>query len=95
MIKSKRFVSIAIFDMSEINEQYVCIKFRFKLDKNVTVMYKMIKTAFRDDFSIRSKTFGRFKRFNDGQQLNEDYPCSGRPSTFRNYDVVLIICQKV
>lgn len=55
----------------------------------------MIKTAFRDDFSIRSKTFGRFKRFNDGQQLNEDYPCSGRPSTFRNYDVVLIICQKV
>lgn len=52
-------------------------------------MYKMMKTAFRNDSLSRSKTFNQFKK------LSEDDPHSERPSVFRDDDAMEEICKNV
>lgn len=86
VVRSSQFVSCAVFDMSEINEQQrVCIKFCFKLGgKNATETYEMIKTALGDNSLSRSVIFEWCKSFKDGRQSTENDPRSGRPSTSRN-----------
>jgi len=80
MVKSSQFISFTVFDMSEINKQFVCIEFCFKRDKNATKTYSMIKTTFKDDSLNRSISFECFKRFNDSRQLTKDDPrFSSRP----------------
>ncbi|KAL4120451.1 hypothetical protein QTP88_013142 [Uroleucon formosanum] len=91
----RQFVPCAVFDMSEINEQRVSIKFCLKLGKNETETYTMIKTAFGEYSLSRSVTFEWYKRFKDGRQSTDDDPRSGRPSTSRNDDVVKKIKEKV
>lgn len=72
VVKSRQFISFAVFDLSEINER-LCIKFCFKLGTNATETYAMIKTAFGDDPLSRFVTFEWFKRFKDGQQSRNEF----------------------
>lgn len=53
MVKSSQFLLFGVFNMSEVNEQRVYIKFYLKLGKNVMEMYVMIKTAIGNDLLIR------------------------------------------
>lgn len=95
MVKSSKFVSFAVFDMSEINGLRVCIEFCLKFVKNATKTYAMIQTVFGDVSLSRSVTFQWFKRFENGRQPSEDESCFGRPSISRNNDDMEKICLKI
>jgi len=52
-IRSSQFISFAIFDMFKINEQRVCIKFCFNLNKYRLTNCQDLKNRFLDDNFIK------------------------------------------
>jgi hypothetical protein len=49
--------------MADFREQRACIEFCFKLGKNATECYEMLKRAFGEQAMGRSQTFQWFSRF--------------------------------
>jgi len=62
--------------MADFREQRACIKFCFKVGRNATECYKMLKTAFGEQVMGRSQWFSRFKA---GRTSTDDDERSGRP----------------
>ena len=60
-----------------LDERYV-IKFCFKLGKNATETYGMLKTAFRPSCMNRASVFEWHKRFVEGRQSVRDDERCGR-----------------
>jgi len=80
----------AIIGMVDFLEQRACIKFHFKLEKNATECYEMLKTAFGEQAIGRSQTFQCFSRFKAGRTSIDHDECSGRP--VRSNIKSLLIC---
>jgi hypothetical protein len=74
-------VCLAIFEMTDIYEQCINIKFCFKLVKTFTETHEMIKNFYGDQCKSRTRCYEWFKRFKDGRQSSHDEPRLGRPST--------------
>jgi len=69
----------AIIKMADFREQCACIKFCFKLGKNATECYEMLKTAFGEQAMGLSQTFQWFSGFKAGRTSIDDDEHSGRP----------------
>ena len=65
--------------MADFREQRACIKYGFKLGKNGTECYEMLKAAFGEQAMGRSQTFQWFSRFRAGRTSTDDDERSGRP----------------
>ena len=74
--------------MCESTEQRICIKFCFKIGKPVTGTYKLLQQAPGEDAVGRKRVFDWFRRFKEGRTSVESDPCSGRPSTSRNKEMI-------
>ena len=59
-------------------EERYAIKFCFKLEKNPTVTYGMLQTAFRPPCMNRALVFEWNKRFKKGRESVRDYERCGR-----------------
>jgi hypothetical protein len=59
----------------------MCIKFYFKLGKDATETFKMLKACFGEQTMGRTQVFEWFSNFKSGVTSAEDAKCSGRPST--------------
>lgn len=62
-------------------EQHSCIKFCFKIGKNVTEFFESIELAFKDVSLRRHVIFDWFKRFKGDRIFIEGDYCSGHPLT--------------
>ena len=78
----------AIFTMCESNKQRICIKFCFKIGKPVTETYQLLQQAYGEDAMGHTQVFDWFHRFKEGRTSVESDPCSGRPSTSRNKEMI-------
>ncbi|GFS88083.1 protein GVQW3 [Trichonephila clavipes] len=67
--------------VSVIIEQRIVVKFHFKLEKNATETYNLLKEVYGSEFLSRAQVFEWFKRFKDGRQDVEDDSRPGRLST--------------
>ena len=74
---------IAICTMRGSTEQRICIKFCFKIGKNATETYQLLRQAYGEDAMGRTQVFDWFRRFTEGRTSVESDPRSGRPSTSR------------
>jgi len=81
--------------MDNITEQSSCIKFCFKISKNDTETFELIKLAFRDISLSRCVTFDWFKRFKEGRISIEDDHRPGRPSTSKTNDTITLVRNKI
>ncbi|XP_025405831.1 protein GVQW3-like [Sipha flava] len=81
--------------MDNISEQRACIKFCFKIGKNATETFELIKLAFGDITLSRCVTFDWFKRFKEGRISIEDDHCPGRPSTSKTIDTINLVRDKI
>src|SRR5215469_6958247 len=79
---------IAIFTMCESTEQRICIKFCFKIGKTATKTYQLLLQAYGENAMGRTQVFDWFRRFKEGRTSVESDPCSGRPSTSRNEEMI-------
>ena len=59
-------------------EEWYAIKFCFRLGKNATEMYGMLRTAFRPSFMNWASIFEWHKRFKEGRESVRDDERSGR-----------------
>jgi hypothetical protein len=62
--------------MTYVKEQWIGIKFCFKLGKTALEKHKMFKKAFGDNALGHRQTYKWFKHFNNGQ-MSVDEGCSG------------------
>jgi len=62
----------AIIEMADVQEQRICIKFCFKLNKTAAETHRMLKEAFGEQALNQARTFEWFKRFKDGRESVED-----------------------
>ncbi|XP_015367479.1 PREDICTED: putative uncharacterized protein FLJ37770, partial [Diuraphis noxia] len=81
--------------MDNISEQRACIKFCFKIGKNATESFELIKLAFGDIALSRCVTFDWFKRFKEGRISIEDDHRPGRPSTSKTNDIISLVRDKI
>ncbi|KAL4113550.1 hypothetical protein QTP88_017159 [Uroleucon formosanum] len=81
--------------MDNISEQRACIKFYFKIGKNATETFELIKLAFGDLVLSRCVTFDWFKRFKEGRIFIEDDHRPGRPSTSKTNDTITLVRDKI
>ncbi|XP_025421236.1 protein GVQW3-like [Sipha flava] len=81
--------------MDNISEQRVCIKFCFKIGKNATETFELIKLAFGNVALSRGVTFDWFKRFKDGRISIEDDHRPGRPLTSKTNDTIILVREKI
>ncbi|UYV68490.1 hypothetical protein LAZ67_5004488 [Cordylochernes scorpioides] len=58
--------------MAIFEEQIICIKLCFKLEKGATETYELIKEAFGDAALSRSRTFEWFSCFQKGREKTND-----------------------
>jgi hypothetical protein len=73
---------LAIFEMADIHERRINIKFCFKLGKAFTETHEMTKkNLYGDQCMSSTRCYEWFKRFKDGRQSTHDAPRLGRPST--------------
>ena len=68
----------AIFQMADVIEQRICIKFCFKLNKTAAETHRMLKEAFGENALSKTRTFEWFKRFKEGRESVDDDTHSGR-----------------
>jgi len=66
--------------MAEVDEQRVCIKFCVRLGKTGSETFEIMKQAFGDLCTSRSRTFEWFGRFKNGRTSTANDDRSGRPS---------------
>jgi len=71
-----------------VMEQRINIKFCFKLGRNATETYEMLKLVYGDDCLSRSSVFEWFSRFKDGREDFEDDARSGRPKSVRTPELI-------
>jgi hypothetical protein len=57
-----------ISEMADL-KQRICLKFCFKLGKNTSETYEMLKIAFGDNAMGRTQTFEWFSRFKRGSNI--------------------------
>ncbi|XP_026811241.1 protein GVQW3-like [Rhopalosiphum maidis] len=81
--------------MDNITEQRACIKFCFKIGKNATETFELIKLAFGDVSLSRCVTFDWFKRFKKGRISIEDDHRPGRPSSSKTNDTIDLVRNKI
>jgi len=62
--------------MTYVKEEWICIKFCFKLSKTASEIHRMLKEALG-----QTQTYEQFKRFKNGRMSVNDEEHSGRPST--------------
>jgi len=62
--------------------------FFFSIGKTATETYQLLQQAYGEDAMGRTQVFDWFRRFNDGRTSVESDPCSGRPSTSRNEEMM-------
>jgi hypothetical protein len=74
-------VCLAIFDVADIREQCISIKFCFKLGKTFTETHEMMKNSYGDQCMSRTRCYEWFKCFKDGRQSAHDGQRLGRPWT--------------
>ncbi|KAK8772566.1 hypothetical protein V5799_024191 [Amblyomma americanum] len=74
--------------MAERLEQRYCIEFCQKLGDSQVETIRNIQMASGDDAMGSTQIKQRYKRFKDGRTSVESEPCSGRPSTCRNDQVI-------
>ena len=74
--------------MKEREEQRVCVKFCFNLDKTFKETFRMLQQAYGDDCLSRTQCYDWYRRFESGRTSIEDYPKSGRPVTSTNDDQI-------
>ncbi|XP_077514203.1 histone-lysine N-methyltransferase SETMAR-like [Amblyomma americanum] len=74
--------------MAERLEQRYCIEFCQKLGHSQVETIRNIQMASGDDAMGSTQIKQRYKRFKDGRTSVESEPCSGRPSTCRNDQVI-------
>jgi hypothetical protein len=73
-------VCFAIFEMADVHEQRINIKFCLKLRKTFTETHKMVKKVHGDQCMSRTR-YEWFNRFKDARPSTHDEPRLGRPST--------------
>lgn len=81
--------------MDNITEQRACIKFCFKIGKNATETFELIKLAFGDVSLSRCVIFDWFKRFKEGRISIEDDHRPGRPSASKTNDTITLVRNKI
>jgi hypothetical protein len=60
--------------MTDVKEQWICIKFCFKLDKMASETHTMLKEAFGGNAQGPTQTYEWFKRFKNGwMSVNDDH----------------------
>ena len=69
--------------MTELVEQWICIKFCIKLEHSSMETIQMIQKAFRDNAMSAAQIKVWHKRFKDGRESVESDPRSGRPAASR------------
>jgi hypothetical protein len=67
--------------MTDVKEQWMCIKFFFKLGKTASETNRMLKEAFGDNILGQIQNYEWFKGFKNGRMTVDDEERSGRPST--------------
>jgi hypothetical protein len=70
--------------MGDHNEQSVCMKFCFLMEKTAAETIVMLQQAFKDDAFGKSQVYEWFARFKNGNMSIEDLPRRGRPLMSRN-----------
>lgn len=81
--------------MDNNTEQRACIKFCFKIGKNASETFELIKLAFGDVSLSRCVIFDWFKRFKEGRISIEDDHRSGRPSTSKTNQSIALVREKI
>jgi hypothetical protein len=84
-----------IFEMADIHEQCINIKFCFKLGKTFTETYEVMENIYGDQCMSRRHCYEWFKRFMDSQQSTHDEPRLGQRSTLCNETHVTQFCEFV
>jgi hypothetical protein len=59
-------------ERTDVKEQWIYIKFCFKLSKTASETYRIFKEAFGDDALGQTQTYEWFKRFNNGWMPVDD-----------------------
>ena len=72
----------------ESTEQRICIKFCFKIGKTKMETYQLLQQAYGEDAMGHTQVFDWFLWFKEGRTSVESDPCSGRPSTSRNKEMI-------
>jgi len=67
--------------ITNVKEQWICIKFCFKLSKTASETHSMLEEAFHDNALGQTQTYERFKRFKNGRMSVDDEEHTGWPST--------------
>jgi hypothetical protein len=67
--------------MRGVWEQWICIRFCFKLGKMTAKIHQMLPEAFGDNALGQTQTYKWFKRFKNGQASVDNAEHSERPST--------------
>jgi hypothetical protein len=63
--------------MTDVKEQWICIKFCFKLSKTTLETYRMPKEVFGDNGIGQTQTYERFMHFKNEQTSIDEEECSG------------------
>ena len=78
--------------MSDNNfEQRCAIRFCFKLGHSATETFQKLQQAYEESLLSRAQVFRWFKAFSEGGEAIEDEPQSGRPSTAKTDENVIIV----
>nr|XP_018896053.1 PREDICTED: putative uncharacterized protein FLJ37770 [Bemisia tabaci] len=74
--------------MTEREDQRICIKFYFNLEKTAKETMEMIRKAFGTDSMSKSNIYEWYNRFKSGRETVASDPRSGRPSSTNSPDNV-------
>ena len=80
--------------MQENIEQQYAIKFCVKLNKSVTEIFASLTEAYGDATLSRTMVFKWHNAFKEGRENVEDGPCSGRPISSTNDQLVRAVIAK-
>jgi len=58
--------------MADVKEQWICIKFCFKLDKTAAETHRILREAFGDNALRQTQTYEWFKHFKNGKMSVDD-----------------------
>jgi hypothetical protein len=62
--------------MTDVKEQWICIKFCFKLGNTASETNRMLKEAFGDNALGQTQTYKLFKHFKNGWMSVNEEECS-------------------
>jgi hypothetical protein len=88
-------VCLAIFEMADIHEQHINIKFCFKLGKTFTEIHGMMINVYGDQCISHTRCYEWFKRFKDDWHSTCVEPRLGQPSMSCDDTHVAQVCEIV